>query len=426
MTRTRKGHKEMKHKISKVLILVFLTSMLSGCWDAIELNERLIITGLAFDPGEEPGVYHISFQGAVSSEISGGGGQGATPVFVFSGEGRTLQEVLSKMSQGVPKIISLSHVSVLIISDALAEQVGIGEFIDFVERDPKTRITMQVLIARETSAKNILTVTSPISSLTANNLVQKMNFTNRDYSHNFPSQIDDVIRGMVIPGGGPTISGAVIKANKAAENEIDNGNMAESGSSKENVSTVLVPTFVSIDGVALFKGDKLVGWTEGNEGLGLSMIRNKAKGSAINITCPEDGTGTIAINMNFSKSKVKGKIEDGRPSFSIDIKQKGVISEAGCPVILNSGDVIQTYEKTWNEKTKEIIHSTIEKAQKSGTDVLEFGRVLEKDRSAQYKQWKEAEDWGEFFSRSKVEVNVQSIIIHTQTRTNPYSTGGED
>lgn len=414
----------MKHKICKLLVLVFLTSILSGCWDAIELKERLIITGLAFDQGDEPGIYRISFQGAVSTEISGGGGQGSTPVFVFTGEGRTLQEVLSKMSQAVPKIISLSHVTVLIISDALAEQVGIGEFIDFVERDPKTRITMQVLIAKETSAKNILTVTSPISSVTANNLAQKVNFTNRDYSHNYPNKIDDVIRGMVVPGGGPTISGAVIKTNEAAENKTEGG--TESGSSKENVDTVTVPTYVSIDGMALFKGDKLVGFTEGDEGLGLSMIRNKAKGTAMNISCPEDASRSIAINLTFSKSEVKGKIIDGRPSFSIDVKQKGVISEATCPVILNSGDVIQTYEKTWSEKTRKILLSAIEKAQKSGTDVLEFGHVLEKERSAQYKEWRDAGDWGEFFSRSKVDINVESIIIHTQTRMNPYSTGGED
>ncbi|WP_211747366.1 Ger(x)C family spore germination protein [Paenibacillus sp. Marseille-Q4541] len=404
----------MKQIICKIIAVVLMTSLLAGCWDSVELKERLIVTGLAVDRGDKPGIYNITFQAAVPTELSGGQGQGTTPVFVFTGQGRTLQEVLSKMSQDLPKIISLSHVAVLVISDDLAQKVGIGKFIDYIERDPKTRITMQVLIAKETLAKNILSVTSPVGPVTANNLVNKVRYTNRDYSHNYPNKIDDVIRGMITPGGGPAISGAVVKGSETQ------------GSRMENINTVRVPTHVSVDGMALFKGDKLVGWMEGDQGLGLTIIRNKVHNAAMNISCPHDPSGTMAIATSFSKTKIEASIQDGTPYFHLVVRQKGIISEADCPVNLTSGEAMQIYEKTWSEKTRQIVLSAIEQAQRSKTDVLGFGYALKKQRSHQYKEWEEAEDWDEVFSRSKVKVTIQSVVMHTQTRNNPYSTGGED
>ncbi|MCM3786127.1 Ger(x)C family spore germination protein [Neobacillus mesonae] len=404
----------MKRKLLLVIVIVLMSFAVAGCWDAVELKDRLILSGFGVDRGNAKGIYEFSFQAVVPNEVSGNRGLGTTPAFVFSEQGRTMQEAISKMSKKIPRRSSGSHAEVVIISEELARDAGIGKFIDLVERDPETRITMQILIAKGSKSKDVLAVTSPVSPITANNIADKLNFTSQQYSHNFSSRIDETIRGMIVPGGGPTITGILIKGEK---------NVA---ATKENREGTLTSAYTELDGMAMFKGDKLVGWMEKDEPLGLAILKNKTKKSMANLTCHLDSSEVVAVESVFYKSKIKASVIDGTPHFHIDVKQEGTMNEVHCPVKLDRGEVIRIYEKTWNEKTKQIVLSAVKAAQEAGTDVLGFGYALEKERSPEYKAWKESDDWSEKFAQSDVEVDVNSVIINTLTRTNPYSSGGED
>ncbi|WDI02078.1 MULTISPECIES: Ger(x)C family spore germination protein [Paenibacillus] len=412
--KTNRKDLDMKRKLLLITVLTLVSMILTSCWDAVELKDRLILSGFAMDRGNAKGVYEFSFQGVVSNEVSGSRKIGSTPSFVFSDQGRTLQEVVSKMSQKIPRRSSCSHAEVVIISEDLARDVGIGRFIDLIERDPETRITMQILIARGSKARDVLAITSPVSPITANNIAEKVRFASKQYSHNFSSEVDETIRGMIVPGGGPTISGVVIKGDKSA------------GKERENTESSYVSAYTKLDGMAMFKGDKLVGWMEGDEPLGLAIIKNRSMKSMVNLSCHIDPAEVVGIEAYFYKSSIKASVVDGVPHFHIDVKQEGTINEVTCPLKLDEGEVVEIYERTWSEKTKEIVMSAVTAAQKAGTDVLGFGYVLEKNRSPEYKQWEDSDDWSEKFSQSKVEVDVKTVIMNTLTRTNPYSSGGED
>lgn len=305
-----------------------------GCWDAVELKDRLILSGFGVDRGDAPGVYEISFQAVMPSEIAGVQGRGTTPVIVFSDQGKTIQEVINKISRRMPRRISGSHAEVLIISEDLAKDVGIGRFIDLIERDSETRITMQVQIARGTRSKDLLAVTSPVSPITAYNITDKLRFTSQQYSHNFPTKIDETIRGMIVPGGGLTISGAVIKGN------------IRKATNKENIERTLVPAHTEVEGMAMFKGDKLAGWLDGDKSLGLAILKNKAERSVANLACHQDPSESISVESVFSGSKIHASVVDGTPHFRIEVKQEGTINEVTCPIKLNVGEVIRIYEKT--------------------------------------------------------------------------------
>ncbi|MCM3128405.1 MULTISPECIES: Ger(x)C family spore germination protein [unclassified Paenibacillus] len=412
--KTNRKDLDMKRKLLLIFNLILMSASLTGCWDAVELKDRLILSGFAMDRGDAPGLYEFSFQAVVPNEVSGNRGIGTTPAFMFSDQGRSMQEVISKMSQKIPRRSSGSHAEVAIISEDMARDVGIGRFIDLIERDPETRMTMQILIAKGSKAKDVLAVTSPVSPITANNIAEKVRFSSNQYSHNFSSEVDDTIRGMIVPGGGPTISGVKVKGDKRV------------GTQRKNTESSYISAYTELDGMAMFKGDKLVGWMEEDEPLGLAIIKNRSKKSMTNLTCHIDPAEVVAIEANFYKSSIKASVIDGTPHFHIDVKQEGTINEVTCPLKLDEGKVIEIYEKTWSEKTKEIVMSAVTAAQKAGTDVLGFGYALEKEYSPEYKAWEESDDWSEKFSKSEVEVDVKSVIMNTLTRTNPYSSGGED
>lgn len=76
--------------------------------------------------------------------------------------------------------------------------------------------------------------------------------------------IDDIMRDLLIPGGGPVINGLEVF-----------GDVSGLGK-KSNLESVR-SSLIVIGAPAIFKGDKLVDWLSPNESRGMVWMKNKMK-----------------------------------------------------------------------------------------------------------------------------------------------------
>lgn len=395
--------KKWKRGLSLLMCLVFVPQ-LSACWDSTELNERAIVAAIGIDRSEQQR-YEVSFQIIVADEIASSKARGTTPVILYRETGNTIMEATRKAARKVPRRISLSHVRVVVISEDLARE-GISNLLDFLERDTETRLTMRVLIARNGQANNVLSTMTAIGRIPANDITGKLENSERVYGETYVVNIDDVIRRMNVAGSGPVIAGVELTGKQ------------ENAPKKDNIDKITPDVTIFMHGASIFRRDKLVRWLDGKEAMGLSIIRNKIRSRVSSLACGKE-SDAIIVETDFAQSNLDVSFQGGEPVFTFIIKQTGMLSEVNCSLDLTGTDVIEAIQHEWTKDTHDLVMSTVRAAQRSHTDVIGLGEALERKNP---KYWSRvSKDWDKKFADSTVQVQVISIIKHTQTRTSPFS-----
>ncbi|WP_017726102.1 Ger(x)C family spore germination protein [Halalkalibacterium ligniniphilum] len=391
-----------------IALLLLVPLLLTGCWNKRELNEIAIVIAVGIDKVAETNDFQVTFQvmnpTAIASGVTGGEGGSNTPITTYTETDKSIFEAIRKVSKKVPRQLYFSHMQVLVIGEELAEE-GINEIFDFFDRSSQIRLTTKVVVARETDAASMLKILTPIDKVPGESMAKKIEITEKSWSETINTEIYDVIKAMVNIGREPIISGAKII-----------GNPAE-GENKSNLEQAVPQGLIEIDGVALFKEGKLKRWVEGNQIRGIVWVQDKMQGTIMAVDCRES-TDAIGIEVFRSKTNVTAKVQGGKPSFEIEVRQEGSIGEVRCPIDLTKKESITKIEEDWKEATKKEIEEAVSIAQSEQSDILGFGEVVKR----QYpKAWKELKnEWDKNFAESQVDVKVDAFIRRPAMRTKSY------
>lgn len=384
---------------------LLLPLVLTGCWDSVELNRRAIVSGVAIDRGTtEATKYVLSFQVIVSEEIAGENNRGISPVALYTGKGRTMFEALANASRQTARFLSLGHVRVLIISEEFARE-GIKDMLDVLERESDTRLTSLMFVSHGGPAKEILSTMTVFSKIPANDLVEKLDTTSKQFGYNFRIEVDDVIRGIQYRGGGPVINGVQITGSK------------EAADSNDNLKTIIPGAVLRVTELAAFKDDKLKGWLEGDAAVGTVLLHNKMKEFPILV---KDQKGSY-ISFSVYQSQVKINVEakdPEHPVFTIKIKQQAGIKEAPSTMNLTSPAVLKDLSDLLTGETRRKIEEAVTAARELKSDYLGFGQAMERKNP---QGWKKVKDhWDDVFTRSEIKIDADAIIRHTDMRSNSF------
>ncbi|SET37028.1 Ger(x)C family spore germination protein [Paenibacillus sp. NFR01] len=397
----------MKNKtlrsLRKAVLIFLMPLLLSGCWDSVELNRRAIVSGVAFDLGKsDMEKYVVSFQVIVADEISGQKTRGTSPVALYTGKGRTIFEALSNASRQTARFLSLGHVRVLVVSEELARQ-GISDMLDTLERESDARLTSLMFISKGQPAKDILSTMTVFSKIPANDLVEKLETTSKQYGYNYRMEVDDIIRGVKLPGGGPIINGVFTRGNRG---KADNN---------DNLKTIAPQVVLNVSDLAAFKGDKMVGWLSGSEAFGTVILHNKIRQFPLLILHP--GQGFISFNIYKSQVGIRAiaKVPE-RPVIKIKISLQAELKESPNNLDLTSSVVLQKLARQIEEEARSQVLAGIQAARKMNSDFLGFGLALER---ANPRGWKRVEGrWNEIFQHCKTDIYIDAVIRHTDMRSN--------
>ncbi|KKO50770.1 Ger(x)C family spore germination protein [Paenibacillus sp. DMB20] len=392
-----------------LLPLLMVILFLQGCWDAREIPQLAIVSSMGIDKSATDNQYHVSFQVVNPSEISAGitgaGGGRTTPVTVYSSHGKTIFEAIRNASITWPRQLFFSHTRIIIIGEELARE-GIADLLDLFERMNETRLTSRVMIARESTAEEVLSTIAPIEKIPANAVNGRLKFTSMLLSQNMEIQVDDIIRALGTPGTEPVINGIRLIGNK------------EQGHKQKNVEQTEPQVHTEISGIAIFKDGKLKKWIDGMDARGVVRVQNKIKSSADVLDCKEK-KDAISIELLRSTTKVKAQLRGGEPFIHIAVKQEGSLNEIMCGINLQRPEEIAKLEQQWSELVKEEVMGAVRAAQKEKCDVFGFSQALNRDNPDGWK--KVAKKWDALFAECEVHVTVDSFIRHSGMRTKSYS-----
>lgn len=139
----------LKKGLSLLLALCCMLP-LTACWDHVEVNNMLIAAGIGLDLDDE------GYRAVVEVvDVAAEGSENIASKLV-EGSGETMYAAIQNAMVMTGGSLYTNHCKVIVIGDKLARQ-GINEVVDMVLRSPNFRKALDVLVAKETTAKAILT-----------------------------------------------------------------------------------------------------------------------------------------------------------------------------------------------------------------------------------------------------------------------------
>ncbi|MFC5703684.1 Ger(x)C family spore germination protein [Cohnella faecalis] len=395
-------------KIALRVILVSLLALITGtgCWDRRELNELGIQLGAAIDKSSEG--YELSVQvvdpGQVAS-AKGSGGINRAPVTMYKASAPSILEAYRKLTQTSPRKIYNSHLRVLVIGEELARD-GIAKALEMQSRGSESRTDFFIMIARKTSAENVLKIITPLEKIPANKMYYSLDASARSWAPTTTFTLDKFINQLVTDGLNPVLTG------------IDIVGSQHEGESNRNVQNIDPAARLVFSGLAVFRRDKLVGWLNEEESRGYNIIMNNLYSTAGPVTCPNGGN--VIVEILRSHTKMTGKMVGDKPVIDLTFTAEANVGEIACDIDITDPQSLRQLEKTAAKLTVKALDETIDSVkQKYNTDIFGFGDAIHRYHP---RQWKKVKDkWAnEMFQRTEVRFHIHFYIRRTSTKGNSF------
>lgn len=388
-------------RIATILLSVFLTLGLAGCWSSTELTEMAIVTAFGIDKGDDG--FRISVQVVNPGEIAAKNQSYGVPTTVYAADGKSMFEAIRRITTMTSRKLYFSHVRVVLFGEELAKD-GIKKPLDFLSRDHEMRADFVMAIAKEMKAEDAIKILTPMEKVAANKIYTSIENSEKNWAPTKLVLLDDLVGALVSQGKQPVITGLEV---------LGNPNI---GNKQENIQQVKVPTIIKTNKIAVFDDDKLVGWLDEKESKGFNYITDNVTNTVGYVEC--EGGGTVTIELIRSKTKMKGKFENGTPKINLTITAEANVADVECPINLTNSKAIRDLEKQFNDKTKEIVLGSVEKAKTLEADVFGFGEEIERVAP---KKWEEIKNnWDEIFPTTEVVVKTDIKIRRLGTISDSF------
>lgn len=398
----------MTRKLSVLLIVLLFLPLITGCWSRRELNELGIAVGIGIDKVEKG--YRVTAQVVSPGEIvAAKSSTTRTPVTVYEATAESIFEAIRKITTRSSREVYLAHLRVLVIGEKLARE-GIEQALDHFSRDHEVRTDYFVIVARDSTATDVLKILTPIEKIPANNLYLSLDTSQKIWAPTATITLDQLISDIVSEGKSPILSAVKVVGKQV-------------GQTQQNVEQIASPGYLKYTGLAVFKNDKLIGWLNEKESKGYSYITDNVKNTVGPIACPNGGK--FVVEVIKSKTKLKGKINNGNPQIEISIKMEENIGEVDCQIDLTKRDTISELEKLAEQRVAAIVMKTVNKVKKDyKADIFGFGDAIHRADPAAWKLLKN--DWDEQFAKVDVSVNVDTKIRRIGTVANSFHQEGDE
>jgi spore germination protein KC len=401
----------MKREIAISLSLLLCVTVLSGCWSKKELTDLAFVIAVGIDKTKD-GKFAVTFQVVNPGNVAGarqhGGDSGGVPVSIYKATGDNLIEASRKASKKLSRLTYYAHTNLVVISEEVAKE-GVDGLFDALERNSQFRATAMVVITRHHSAEDVLKILTPIDKIPANQIIKTLQFSEKIWGQTMNVDVGDVINDLASSGKAPIISGVEIVGS------------VQKGERQTSVQASEPDARLNVNGLAMFKDDKLVGWLNGKAARGVLWILDKIEQTEITFEWKQKKEA-VAYKVVRAKTSVAAHMKKGKPSISIHIQAEGDIGETLVPVDFTNPRQIFALEKKAEESIKKEVVKAVEEAKKAKTDIFGFGDVVYRSYPQQWKMMKS--NWSDrYFPQLEVNVTADAFIRRTGLRTKTYIFG---
>ncbi|MDX8342543.1 Ger(x)C family spore germination protein [Rossellomorea sp. YZS02] len=178
---------------------------------------------------------------------------------------------------------------------------------------------------------------------------------------------------------------------------------------------------INITGMAILKGDKMVGRISPSDSFYVKLVSDRFKAGNFEITfkngekealMPSLPASTdIAIALDTIKSKSKIELKDQNSlAFNLNIHINARLQEINRDIDLKNNENLELIEKKLRKKITKEIEDLIAYSQSKSSDVFGFG---EEYRTKAIHSNLTDDEWHDMFKDIKVKVNTDFVIIRT-------------
>jgi spore germination protein KC len=387
-------------KMTKTLLTLFLCTAvlpIAGCWDRKEINDELLVSAIGIDKRKDK--MELSIQMVIPKATSGGqqtmggsgaGGGGINPTLVNSATGITIADAMANLQEQIPRRIFWGQAKVLVIGEELARE-GISEHLDYLARHPQNRLRINVFVSKG-KATNILEVLPPLekSSAEALNELAKMQF-------GLNITVKDLLQ--MLKG----------EAGAAALPRIEEV-PPKTGGEKDH-------TTLRLNGTAVFKKDKMVGYVSDEVTRGILWLRDEIKRATVTIE-PKEANGHISLELIRAKTILIPQIENGKWKMTVKVaSEDDVVQNATNLDLMNPTVVKGLQQEAQKDLEKRVIWALKEVQKGMNADIFGFAEAFHR----QYpKQWSAAKDrWDLIFPSVEVKVDAKVFVHRPGVSTDP-------
>lgn len=397
--------RRMKRSFYIALVAVVSCLLLPGCWSQRELSDLSIAFALGIDLNEE-GKYVVSAEivnpSAISPSNTGGSGGGdQASVSTYHTQGETLFEAFRRMTKLVPRKVYFAYVRVVVFGEDVARR-GIKDTLDFLLRESEFRTDFYLLVAKGTSAKDVLRVMTPIMPIPAVKMYDSLEMSEQFWAATGKITIDELIDDIITPGKETVLTAVEVAGD------------LEMAQKPENIQTIGNNANVRLADMVAFRGDQMIGWLSEEESKGYNYFQDNVEDTVTGIRCPDGGK--MAIEILHVDSQIRTEVKNGQPRGQVDIRAKGNIGDVQCAVQLANKQTIKSLEKRLEATIRTTLERSLTRAQKDlRADIFGFGRALSRSDPQAWQALKN--DWVDVFADMPVDIKVHIEVLHQGSMT---------
>ena len=372
----------MKMKV-KFFIILLLSLLISGCYDYREINDLAIVSAIGIDKNENE--YKVIAQ-IVNTQKS----QNKNSDFIiYSSDDKSIQTAYNKITNEASKKLYVNHLNIIVISEEVAKD-GISNILDIISRDSDFRAEVPIIISKTTSEELLKTVTS-LTTLNSNSI--------RDTIINNQKYIGETSEVKFLD----FISNYLSRKKDNFLPTFFVNNPTEKSKNFEDLLNTETETKVEFFSNAVFKNDKLIGYLNDEENIGVNLIQNNAKTMLINTKCDDENYMSLKITNASSELSYKDKLK-----FNLEFKGQALLTELNCDIDLNKEKEIKKLEKKVNKYLKKIFNKTFNNINTDfNSDIFGFQDLIFKKNPKYYNKIKET-----FYEKeiNKIEIKINSNV----------------
>lgn len=406
----------------RLLTSVFLlTTLLSaGCWDHQPPEDTAFILMIGLDKNpEKPDEKTITQLAVLPSGLPSGEESGrpeGSPFYLLSNTGHTLEGAQLSVVDHLSRLPRLDHMEALVLSQEVArEGKAVEPAVAWALRHPQIRPGTFLFVAEQT-AQQFLDATPALDPLPGAALVRLMNQSERVH-HVFPVRVYEFAQTLLSPyrdGAIPIVRRvnplAVRVPSDFVQQPYVGFTQPEGGGSGEGASDAM-ETQIKLVGMAVFKGQRMVGSIMHEEGQGLVWIRDNSKVS-LAIQHPAHSENFIAAITIRSHPRRGVRLDgEGRVVLTIDIETFMDVWGEGKLQPLGIGPDVPGIERDLAETIQKQVHKTMAELQKLEADIFGFAGDLYRQSPD---EWGKVKDrWDELYRTAEVHVQVDVTVRRT-------------
>lgn len=369
----RMGADEMRYTGLCGLILAAL--LICGC-GRIELQDAAIPLSVGADLKDD----QIDLAICLANPLPAEKATSNEPQFmVLNSGGQTFSEAIRNASLSFSDYPLWSHLDVSIVGENLA-RTDMALALDFITRNRYVRKDLLIVVTHKATPAEVLNIKPVLAPHPPTAIKKMLKIQEIETGIYTPVNYTEILHRFLTSGIEPVIPMITIDRSGPEEKFL-------------------------LDGMAVFKGRKMIGSLDENESRGFRLMRpGYIRGGLFIIPSPLNRENLVTLELSRSQAKITPEFKDNQIKMEIKIKAEGNFYEQSGTDNLFSAQIFKQLESAAEEELTRQMLDSIHKAQELNSDIFGWGEMVYRSDP---RLWKTLEpEWDQVFPAVQSDISV--------------------